>query len=127
MSTNDSSALAAGCNCLRTWATTLSGEFEELQRDAWRGRRSLMDHYGATNPAEFFAVATESFFERPEAICEGAAHRLRPKFMTVSTTVIGLVPILLATGAGGGSTADCQQNLPSSRYGPGFCRSYAAS
>jgi Mlc titration factor MtfA (ptsG expression regulator) len=24
-----------------------------------------MDHYGATNPAEFFAVATETFFERP--------------------------------------------------------------
>ena len=24
-----------------------------------------MDHYGATNPAEFFAVATETFFEKP--------------------------------------------------------------
>jgi Cu(I)/Ag(I) efflux system membrane protein CusA/SilA len=35
-----------------------------------------------------------------EAICEGAAHPLRPKFMTMSTTFIGLMPILLATGAG---------------------------
>jgi Cu(I)/Ag(I) efflux system membrane protein CusA/SilA len=34
------------------------------------------------------------------AICEGAVHRLRPKFMTVSTTFIGLMPILLVTGAG---------------------------
>ena len=29
-----------------------------------------MDHYGATNPAEFFAVATETFFERPKEMAE---------------------------------------------------------
>ena len=29
-----------------------------------------MDHYGATNPAEFFAVATETFFERPRRMAE---------------------------------------------------------
>ena len=44
----------------------IAAEFEALQRDERRGRRSLMDHYGATNPAEFFAVATETFFEKPE-------------------------------------------------------------
>jgi Mlc titration factor MtfA (ptsG expression regulator) len=58
--------ILAGASCLRTWAKTLGGEFEELQRDAWKGKRSLLDHYGATNPAEFFAVATETFFEKPE-------------------------------------------------------------
>lgn len=63
-STNGAPVLT-GKNCLRTWASTLSGEFEDLQRDAWKGRRSLIDHYGATNPAEFFAVATETFFEKP--------------------------------------------------------------
>ena len=63
-STNGAPILA-GQNCLRTWASTLSEEFEDLQKDAWRGRRSLLDHYGATNPAEFFAVATETFFEKP--------------------------------------------------------------
>jgi len=26
---------------------------------------TLLDHYGATNQAEFFAVATECFFEQP--------------------------------------------------------------
>ena len=25
----------------------------------------MLDHYGATSPAEFFAVATESFFGKP--------------------------------------------------------------
>ncbi|MBT8070882.1 MAG: zinc-dependent peptidase [Xanthomonadales bacterium] len=68
-STNGAPFLA-GNNCLRTWAATLSGEFEELQRDAWRGKRSLIDHYGATNPAEFFAVATETFFEKPRQMAK---------------------------------------------------------
>jgi len=35
-----------------------------------------------------------------EAIREGAAKRIRPKFMTVATTFIGLVPIMWATGTG---------------------------
>ena len=62
--------ILAGSNCLRTWASTLSGEFEELQKDAWRGKKSLLDHYGATNPAEFFAVSTETFFEKPEQMAK---------------------------------------------------------
>jgi Cu(I)/Ag(I) efflux system membrane protein CusA/SilA len=35
-----------------------------------------------------------------DAIHEGAVKRIRPKFMTVATTFIGLVPILWAVGAG---------------------------
>jgi len=28
----------------------------------------VLDTYGATNPAEFFAVTAEAFFERPRAL-----------------------------------------------------------
>ncbi len=35
-----------------------------------------------------------------EAIHEGAVKRLRPKFMTVATTMIGLIPIMWAPGTG---------------------------
>jgi Cu(I)/Ag(I) efflux system membrane protein CusA/SilA len=35
-----------------------------------------------------------------DAIVEGAAQRIRPKLMTVLTTMIGLVPILYSTGTG---------------------------
>jgi Cu(I)/Ag(I) efflux system membrane protein CusA/SilA len=35
-----------------------------------------------------------------EAVLEGAAKRIRPKFMTVATMTVGLVPILWSTGAG---------------------------
>jgi copper/silver efflux system protein len=38
--------------------------------------------------------------ELVEAIVEGAAKRLRPKFMTFATMTIGLAPILWSTGAG---------------------------
>jgi Mlc titration factor MtfA (ptsG expression regulator) len=72
-STNGAPILA-GKNCLRTWASTLSGEFEELQMDAWKGKRSLIDHYGATNPAEFFAVSTETFFEKPAQMAKHHAE-----------------------------------------------------
>jgi len=30
----------------------------------------VLRHYGATNPAEFFAVATETFFEKPKQLSE---------------------------------------------------------
>ncbi|VAW92310.1 Cobalt-zinc-cadmium resistance protein CzcA; Cation efflux system protein CusA, partial [hydrothermal vent metagenome] len=35
-----------------------------------------------------------------DTIIEGSVLRLRPKLMTVATTVLGLIPILLATGSG---------------------------
>jgi len=35
-----------------------------------------------------------------EAVVEGSVSRLRPKLMTVATTVLGLLPIMLATGSG---------------------------
>jgi len=52
-------------NRYRVWARVLGTEFEQLQTKAANGQSSVIHEYGATNPAEFFAVATESFFERP--------------------------------------------------------------
>ena len=66
----DGAPLLAGKSSYRSWANALSGEFRELQKDAGIGKRSLMDHYGATNPAEFFAVATETFFEKPRRMAK---------------------------------------------------------
>lgn len=49
----------------KNWARVFAAEFTALQTQAWNGEGSLFDQYGATNEAEFFAVATETFFERP--------------------------------------------------------------
>jgi hypothetical protein len=69
------------------WARVLGARYEELRRaveeqqdrqrhGAWSGGeegegpraggQKVLDPYGATNAAEFFAVATEAFFEKPD-------------------------------------------------------------
>lgn len=50
----------------QTWARVFSQEFQQLCSDVERGLETVIDEYGATNPAEFFAVATETFFEKSE-------------------------------------------------------------
>jgi Mlc titration factor MtfA (ptsG expression regulator) len=52
------------------WAHTLGAEFAELRARLAAGLPTDLRPYGATNPAEFFAVATEAFFERPEVLRE---------------------------------------------------------
>ena len=47
----------------------LSERYERLREGKMPERRVLRE-YGATNEAEFFAVATEAFFERPERMLE---------------------------------------------------------
>jgi Mlc titration factor MtfA (ptsG expression regulator) len=50
----------------------MAGEFERHAQASWSGRPTVMDPYGAQSPAEFFAVAVETYFEKPEAM--RAAH-----------------------------------------------------
>jgi Mlc titration factor MtfA (ptsG expression regulator) len=54
----------------RSWARVLMKEYRALGEAADRGQETLIDQYGATNPAEFFAVITEAFFETPGALKE---------------------------------------------------------
>lgn len=51
-----------------SWAHVLGDEFEDLAQRLHSGRSSDIDPYGVTNPAEFFAVLTEMFFEKPRAL-----------------------------------------------------------
>ncbi len=54
----------------RRWQKVMTAEYEQLVRAAERGRATLLDDYGADNPGEFFAVATECFFDQPVALSE---------------------------------------------------------
>jgi Mlc titration factor MtfA (ptsG expression regulator) len=47
------------------WARVLGHEYEQLRSAVERRERTLLDAYGTQSPAEFFAVATEAFFEKP--------------------------------------------------------------
>jgi MtfA peptidase len=54
------------------WARVLNAEFEGLRQRLARGEDGLIDAYAATDPAEFFAVVSEHFFEQPAPLA--AAH-----------------------------------------------------
>ena len=68
-SANGAPVLAPGHDYAH-WAAVLGQEFAALQARAARQESSLLDDYGATDPAEFFAVATEVFFEQPQRLAD---------------------------------------------------------
>lgn len=70
---NGAPALATA-EAYRRWSTVMQNEFDALR---WRLARvdetgpGLIDPYAATDPAEFFAVVSELFFERPVELAAG--------------------------------------------------------
>lgn len=50
------------------WARVLGDEFDTLVEATLDVHDGVIDQYGATNPAEFFAVVTETFFEQPRQL-----------------------------------------------------------
>jgi Mlc titration factor MtfA (ptsG expression regulator) len=54
----------AGYNAAR-WKQVFQAAFSELQAQARVGHAGLLNHYGAQDAAEFFAVVSEVFFEQP--------------------------------------------------------------
>ncbi len=52
------------------WSQVLGDAFAQLQSHEANGTPSLFSYYGATNPAEFFAVASEVFFEQPRRMAD---------------------------------------------------------
>ena len=58
------------------WSEVFSAEFQRLRAiasdpgAAWLHQDEVLDFYGASEPAEFFAVATESFFEKPHQLAQ---------------------------------------------------------
>jgi Mlc titration factor MtfA (ptsG expression regulator) len=55
-------------NSYKSWAKVFSENFEDLTTRSRRRQKTVMDAYGTTNAAEFFAVATETFFEQPHQL-----------------------------------------------------------
>jgi Mlc titration factor MtfA (ptsG expression regulator) len=51
-----------------SWTRVMEREYEKLRKDVEMGAPHLIDAYGAETPAEFFAVVTETFFEKPRSM-----------------------------------------------------------
>lgn len=61
----DGAPVLDSASMYRDWARVLGAEYRRLQEESGAGVPSIISDYGATKPAEFFAVVTELFFERP--------------------------------------------------------------
>ena len=61
----------------RDWIRVCSHEYLRLKREAEKGGRSFLNAYAATNEAEFFAVATEQFFDQPQLMTANAPELYR--------------------------------------------------
>jgi len=51
-------------HALGAWADACTAAFQALRKEVDRGKQTFLDDYAATNEAEFFAVATETYFTR---------------------------------------------------------------
>ncbi len=69
------------------WLAVLGPAYEQLVADCRRGRHRFLDCYGAKDPAEFFAVLTEAFFERGDSL-----RHLHPEIYAVLQDYFGLDP-----------------------------------
>lgn len=54
-----------GADGRRRWMQLLDAELERLRAQAEAGNRTFLDPYAAEDRGEFFAVASEAFFEEP--------------------------------------------------------------
>ncbi|MDM8180373.1 MULTISPECIES: zinc-dependent peptidase [Marinobacter] len=50
----------------RHWQETMTQAYEHLRQSLQHHQKPWLDPYGATEPAEFFAVLTEAFYQQPE-------------------------------------------------------------
>lgn len=90
----------ASRNDQRSWAEVMKIEFAALRAADETGIPTLLDGYGATNPAEFFAVATEAFFERPLAL-----RQARPRLYSELQRFFRQNPELYSSEPASGATA----------------------
>jgi len=72
------------------WVAQWSAQFAEHVRRVDANESTVLDPYGATNRAEFFAVATEAFFETPDAL-----RKDQPRLYALLTEFFKLDPALL--------------------------------
>lgn len=71
----------------RSWAKVFKENYADFNQLLEDGKDTLIDPYGAVSPAEFFAVATETFFEKPKQL-----HRDRPELYAELARFYGLDP-----------------------------------
>ncbi|WP_200279562.1 zinc-dependent peptidase [Haloferula rosea] len=76
------------------WSQAFAPAYKAFCERVEQGKRSVLDDYGAESPAEFFAVATETFFERARGMKreEPDVYREMARFYQMDPASWGRVP-----------------------------------
>jgi hypothetical protein len=85
--TGSRSPAAGRPRALEAWSADVLQEFEALRESVGRDQEPFLDPYAAEDQTEFFAVATEDYFERPSGL--RAAH---PRLYALLQEFYGLDP-----------------------------------
>jgi Mlc titration factor MtfA (ptsG expression regulator) len=83
------------------WVRVMTAEYERLIDRCRHRRPGVLDCYGTKDPGEFFAVATEAYFERPVAL---RIHS--PEMYDVLSDFFGLDPAEWGKAAVGGRRSE---------------------
>jgi len=62
--------LLSSAAAYRAWSQVMEKEYEALLQAIQHHHHTVIDPYGATNPAEFFAVSTEAFFKKSKELAQ---------------------------------------------------------
>ena len=71
----------------QSWSRVFQENYADFLQLSEEGKETVLDAYGATNPPEFFAVATEAFFEKPRQLFQS-----RPELYDEMRKYYGLDP-----------------------------------
>ena len=66
----DGAPLMAEGQSIAAWERDIVAAYQRHVENVQRGRKTVLDAYGAQNHEEFFAVAVETFFEKPDQLAE---------------------------------------------------------
>jgi Mlc titration factor MtfA (ptsG expression regulator) len=89
----------------RRWQRVMTAEYDRLRQESGQGKATLLGEYGATDPAEFFAVATEFFFAKPVPM-----QRRHPELYDVLRDYFCQDPAAWFTPTGAAARAPAQIN-----------------
>jgi Mlc titration factor MtfA (ptsG expression regulator) len=69
----DGAPLMESRGMAKRWAEVFQREYDQHCQAVDNDQKTVIDDYGAENPAEFFAVCVETFFEKPTQLKENHA------------------------------------------------------
>jgi len=88
------------------WQRVMQGTFQRLRRDLQTGRKTFLGSYAATNPTEFFSVASEKFFSLPRQL-----RQCHPELFEVLAEYYRVDPLMWFEGKAGADPARAPSSI----------------